>query len=196
MLAADWVTISALAAARGRWLAGLGRPPLVSRPRRPALGTELRGVHYLEVGTRDLAQRVQLVVRPALVRRAADVPVRAVVRDDHPVALERDQDDSRLAWEAADVEARLQADAQAHRRQIGVGERARVVAGRVDVRAAGVLDGEAERVVDDAALGLVVAREAGEDRQAGRVGRGPARRPELVRAQAPGRSRPGAPAAL
>ena len=55
--------------------------------------------------------------------------------------------------------------------------------------------GEAERVVDRARRDLVVAREAGEDRQAGGVGRGPAGRAELVRAQVPDRARAGRPAA-
>ena len=85
-------------------------------------------------------------------RRAADVPVGAVVGDDHPVALQRVEHDPRLARERPDVEARLQADAQAHRRQVRVGERARVVPGGVEVGAARPLDGEAERVVDHAAL--------------------------------------------
>ena len=50
-------------------------------------------------------------------------------------------------------------------------------------------------MVDRAARDLVVAREAGEDRQAGRVGRRPARRSEPVRPQVPDRARAGVPAA-
>ena len=71
----------------------------------------------------------------------------------------------------------------------------RVVARRVDVRPPRARRREAERVVDHAARDLVVAREAGEDRQPGGVGRRPARGPQLVRAQAPDRARAGRPAA-
>ena len=96
-------------------------------------------------------QRVQLVVRPLRARRAADVPVRAVVGDDHPVLLQRLEHDPRLAREAGDRVALLQAEAHPHRRQVGIGLVAREVARRPDVGAAGVLDGEAQRVVDPAA---------------------------------------------
>ena len=160
-----------------------------TRPDGRARSVELRGVDDLEVEPGDAAQRVQVVVRPARVGSAADVPVRAVVGDDHPVALERGEHDPRLAREARDREARLQAHAQAHRRQVGVGEVARVVPRRVDVGAARALDGEAQRVVDHAARDLVVAGEAGQDRQARGVGRRPARGPHPVRA-AGSRSRP------
>src|SRR3954470_24277272 len=50
-------------------------------------------------------------------------------------------------------------------------------------------------MVDHAAPGLVPAREAGEDGQACRVGRRPAGRPNVVRAQAPGRAGPRVPPA-
>jgi hypothetical protein len=53
---------------------------------------------------------------------------------------------------------------------------------------------EPQRMVDDSALRLVPAGQAREDRQAGGVGRCPGRRPNVVRAQAPGRARPGVPA--
>ena len=82
------------------------------------------------------AEAVQVVVRPARIGRARDVPGRAVVGEDHPVALERLEHDARLRREAADVEARLEPDAQAHRRQRRVVRVARVVARRVDVGAA------------------------------------------------------------
>ena len=45
-------------------------------------------------------QRVQLVVVPARVRGAGDVPRRAVVGQEHPVALEGGEDDPRLRPEA------------------------------------------------------------------------------------------------
>src|SRR4051812_12413178 len=81
---------------------------------------ELRCVDHLEVRALHLAERVELVVVPASVRRAGDVPGRPVVREDHPVALERHQHGARLLWEAAHVEARFQAQALPHRRKIRV----------------------------------------------------------------------------
>ena len=94
-----------------------------------------------------------------------------------------------------DVDARLQPHAQAHRRQRRVVGRRRVVARRIDVRAPRARRGEAQRVVDRAARDLVVAREAGEDRQPGRVRRRPAGRAERVRAQVPDRAGARRPAA-
>ena len=93
-------------------------------------------------------------------RRAADVPVRAVVGDDHPVLLQRLEDDPRLPREARDRIALLQAEAHPHRRQVRVGLVAREVPRRPDVGAACVVDGEAERVVDPALRHVLVAREA------------------------------------
>ena len=127
--------------------------------------------------------------------RAADVPVRAVVGEDHPVRLQRLEHDPRLLREARDVDARLQPHAQAHRRQRRVGRVRRVVPRGVDVRLPRPRRGEAQRVVDDAARDLVVAREPGEDRQPGGVGRRPARGPQRVRAEIPDRTRAGLPAA-
>src|SRR5205823_669564 len=111
------------------------------------------------------------------------------------VALQRNQDDARLARVRTHVEARLEADAQAHRREVRVGQAAGEVPRWIDVCAARALNREPERVVDHAAARLVVAREAGKDRQAGRVRGCPACRSDLVRAQAPGRTGPGVPAA-
>ena len=91
---------------------------------------------------------------------------------------------------------RLQPHAQPHRRQRRVGGVARVVAGRVDVGLPRALDGEAQRVADHAGRRVAVpAREPGQDRQPGRVGRRPAGRAERVRAEVPDRTRSGRPAA-
>ena len=65
----------------------------------------------------------------------------------------------------------------------------------VDVRAPRPRGGEPQRVVDDAARDLVIAREAGKNRQAGRVRRRPPGRPHRVRAQVPDRARACRPAA-
>ena len=73
--------------------------------------------------------------------------------------------------------------------RFGLGQVARVVARRVDVGAPRALDRHAQRVVDDAALDLVPAREAGEDREPRGVGGRPAGRAQPVRARG-SRSRP------
>ena len=85
---------------RGRGLphraaGGRVRPAAGRRGRGETRGRGLGQGRSLEVSTTSksepvhAAERVQVVVRPARVGRAADVPVRAVVGDDHPVALER-----------------------------------------------------------------------------------------------------------
>ena len=61
--------------------------------------------------------------------------------------------------------------------------------------AARLLDREAERVVDPSPRDVLVAGEPGEDRQPGGVGRRPAGRAQLVRAEVEDRARPRAPAA-
>ena len=48
-------------------------------------------LHDLEVRSFDRAKRVQIVVAPARIGRAADVPVRSVVRDNHSVLFQRAQ---------------------------------------------------------------------------------------------------------
>ena len=169
--------------------------PVGAGPHRPDATAQLRPVDDLEGRAGDAVKRVQLVVRPLRARRAAQVPVRAVVGDDHPVLLQRLEHDPRLAREAGDRIALLQAEAHSHRRQVGIGLVAREVACGPDVGAARVLDGEAQRVVDPAAGDVLVTCEAGEDREAGRVGRRPAGRPELVRAEVEDRARAGPPAA-
>ena len=68
------------------------------------------------------------------------------------------------------------------------------MAGRPDVRAARLGDGDAERVVDPAPRDVLVAGEAGEDRQACGVGGRPAGGAKAVRAEAPDRARAGRPA--
>ena len=66
----------------------------------------------------------------------------------------------------------------------------------MDPGVAGALDGDADRVFDVAGGGLVVADEAGEDRQAGGVGRGPAVGAAGGGAQVPGGPRVGVPVRL
>lgn len=137
-----------------------------------------------------------LVVR-ARVGRAGDEPARAVVGDDHPVALERPEDRARLVPVAAGPEGAPEPQPQAHRRERRVGGARREVARGVDVGGLGAADGEAQFVADRARADLVVAGEAREDRQRRRVGRGPAGRAPAVGAEVPagaGRRAPPSPA--
>ena len=83
------------------WLERVGRHgrPMVRHATR---GTRLRSVDQprrvddLEVTTGDDVQLVHHVVVEVRIAHAADVPGRAVVGQDHPVALERVRDDPRL----------------------------------------------------------------------------------------------------
>ena len=98
---------------------------------------------------------------------------RALVGEHQPVALEGAHDRQRRAAIGRFVEARPQAPARAVGRRREVGRGAAVRGGRL-VGAAGAREREAQRVADRAARGLVVAQQAGEDRQARR------RRPSVV----------------
>jgi len=136
------------------------------------------------------AKAVQVVVLPGRIGGTADVPVRAVVGQDHPVALERGEDHPRLGAEAADIHRSLEPHPQAHGRQVGRGVAACVVPGRVEMRLAGGGEGEAEGMVDHPGGHLVVAGQSGQDRQPGGVGAGPAVRTQGIGAEIP--DRPGA----
>ena len=127
--------------------------------------------------------------------RAADEPVAAVVGDDHPVLLERVEHDARLAGERRHVEARLESQAQPHRREVGVGARRRVVRRRVQIGLLRLRHREAQRVVDVTARHLVVADETREDREPGGVGRRPPFGPQRVRREIEHRAGVGRPTA-
>ncbi len=109
------------------------------------------------------------------------------------MALQRLQDYPRLRREIRRVEAGPQAEARAHRRGSAAARAAVAVACRVHVRVVQGLGGEADRMVDLTPLDLVVANQAGQDRQPRRVGRGPAPRPEVVHTEVPDRARAGPP---
>ena len=64
-------------------------------------------LHDLEGATGYPLQLVEVVVVPALVARAGEEPVGAVVGDDQPVVLHRQSDRAGSAAEAAEAVARL-----------------------------------------------------------------------------------------
>ncbi len=172
------------------------RPDRIAATARRRTAVDQPGrVDDLEVPAGDDVELVHDVVVEARVARAADVPGRAVVGEDHPVALERLGDGPGVGREARRVIRRLEPDAQPHRRERRRGRVAGVVAGRIDVGLAGAVGREPQRVADRPGGDLVVADETGQDRQAGRIGARPAGRPEGVGAQVPGRAAPGVPAA-
>src|SRR5215216_1053700 len=82
-------------------------PPYLPAPPAPlAVRSDDRlglALYDLEGIARDRLQLVEAVVVPAAVRRARDEPVRAVVRVDDPVVLERPGDHERLAAEVRQV---------------------------------------------------------------------------------------------
>src|SRR4051812_9350076 len=68
------------------------------------------GADDLEIAPPNESElRDEFVIVPALVGRAGDVPVRAVVRDEHAVRLHRPQDHLQVRREAANRETRLEA---------------------------------------------------------------------------------------
>ena len=112
---------------------------------------------------------LEVVVVPAGRRCALEEPVAAVVGDDEAVALHRLGDHPRLAGQPADVEARPSAaaacpSAAASGRSLRRGE----VGGRQDEAALGLRERDPDRVADLARGDLVVAHQAGQDRQARR----------------------------
>src|SRR3954453_6517384 len=79
-------------------------------------------------------QLVEVRVVPLRGRGAGDVPGAAVVGDDHPVGLQRLEDHERLPVEMSERVARLQAQAQSHRREGGGVGRGSAVSGEGKVR--------------------------------------------------------------
>ena len=75
---------------------------------------------------------------------------------------------------ATDVVAGLETQPQAHGRQVRVGGVASVMRRRIDVGRLRLLHGEAQSMVDGARVHLLVAHQAGQNGQTGRVGRRPA----------------------
>src|SRR4051812_20160789 len=100
----------------------------------------------LEGAARDRLQLIQVLVLPTAVAAAAEVPVGAVVGDDHPVVLEGYGDSARWAAEAAQPVARLEAEPSAHRRGIGARGVPGAVGGGVDPGVAGAVEGDSNRV--------------------------------------------------
>ena len=169
---------------RRRWRAGDG----VRRARNLQAGH----VDRLERRAGNRLQRVQVGVVPAGVGRAAHEEGRAVVREHHPVLLERAQDHLVLRREAADVVARLEPEPGAHGR-VARTTAARLVARRPDVRIGRSRRREADHVVDLARGHLVVADEPGQDRQARSIAGRPSERTHRVRVEIPRRTGPGCP---
>ena len=129
-------------------------------------------LHDLERATRNLLQLIEVVVVPARVRSALEEPVRAVVGVDQAIALQGRGDHRRLAGEGGGVVGGLEPETQPHRRGVGRVRIAGAVGGGADPGVAGRFERDPHRVVDHTRLDLVEAEEAGEDRQAGGVGRG------------------------
>ena len=117
-------------------LLGASRPGATPPERRAAAQRPLRRPRV------STTSKSRPVIRPRpcrssssqpAVRRAGHVPGRAVVGQDHPVALQGDEHGARLRPEPGQRHRRLQPHAQPHRRQRRVGRVAGGVARGVDV---------------------------------------------------------------
>src|SRR5664280_327585 len=105
--------------------AAAGRRPQTRAPAEPrpsflqprSAVAQAAGVYDLEIGSGQILDLVELVVIPATVWHAGDIPGGAVVGQDHAVALEGSQNDLGVRPEARDVDRSLEPDAKAHRRQ-------------------------------------------------------------------------------
>src|SRR5689334_1610807 len=148
---------------------------------------------YLEGAAGNALQLIEVLVVPAAVATAAEEPVGSVVGDDHAVALERFGDHAGAAAEAAEPVARPEPQARPHRRRACARRVAGAVRGGMEPSVPGAVEGDADRVFEVARGDLVIADEAGEDRQPGGIGRGPRVRPAGARAQVPARARVGIP---
>src|SRR2546429_9288538 len=81
-----------------------------------------RQLDHFERAERHRLDLVQIVVVPPRIRRAgeADESIARLVDEEHPIALQRGEDDAGGAGEAPDGETRLQAHAGAHRGRVGI----------------------------------------------------------------------------
>src|SRR5262245_14677626 len=105
-------------------------PSAQLRPRRPPsveldalLRHDLPQLNKFEVPAFDPLQGREFLVVPTRVGCPGHEPVPAIVSHQHPVLLQRGQNDPGHRWEARDVITRFQPDAHAHRREAGVDER-------------------------------------------------------------------------
>jgi hypothetical protein len=77
-------------------------------PQAPGFMTSLRydraHLHDLEIRAFDCAERMQLAIVPSRIGRAAYVPVRAVVGDDHSILLHRAENYLHRRRESLDVD--------------------------------------------------------------------------------------------
>ena len=126
--------------------------------------------HLEVVGGQSAERRIEHIVVPAPVHRPADVHVGAVVRDDQAVPFHRAEDPLHVRRERGDILARLQAQTRAERWRAAGGAGAMRRRPHVTVRGT---RGDAEGVPDLTGRHLVVAHEAGKDRETGGVGRRP-----------------------
>lgn len=136
------------------------------------MGVVFGGEDDFEVGTFDFSE-FGVEVGHAGVGGGGDGPGEAVVGDEHAVAFEGGDDCFRVRREFGVVEIGAEAEAFSHAGEGGVFIVAGEVSGGVGVGATGFAEGDAEGVVDDAALEFVETDDGGEDGETGGVGGGP-----------------------
>ncbi|MBV6497749.1 MAG: hypothetical protein JFAIHJKO_02900 [Pyrinomonadaceae bacterium] len=125
-----------------------------------------RRVNDLKVRTFDTRERTKFFVVPERIVRAGDVPIRAVVGEDHPVFLHRTKDNADILAErrVVHIEARLQADAKSHRRCVRIRRATCAMRRGINVHLPCNACREAECMADLAGENFVAANESGEDR--------------------------------
>src|SRR6185369_11717447 len=137
----------------------------------------------LEIGAVDQAQFVKVVVIPARIGRAGNVPRGSIVGQHHAVFLKRSQDHLVRRREARDVETGAQAEARAHRRVLRAGQAGRIVASRPYEGSLRLRYREADGVANFSGGDLVVTQQPGKNREARGIRGGPSGGTQGVREQ-------------
>src|SRR6185295_3310721 len=164
-----------------------------------SLGADRPVLHHLEVASGDGPEGPGLRVGEAGVGCPGEPEARAaaIVGDEHPVLLERPEDDLHPPAEAGDVDVALQPDAQPHRGAIRAHRARSGGMGRgPDEPLLAVAHHEPEGVGDVPRVDLVPADQAREDGEAGGVGGGPAEGPGVVGPEVPLRAVGSVPGAI
>src|SRR5215471_2995826 len=104
---------------------------------------------------------MQVVVIEARVRSSADVPVRAVIREDQSVMLHGMSNDKSLWAKAREVGSHFQTNTQAHGKRVA--RIARIMPRWIDMGIERIMHGKAQRVIDQPGLHLIITNQSGKN---------------------------------
>ena len=131
--------------------------------------------HDFKLAPFDFADGGEFVMNPAIIGCSADVPVTAVVGQNHAVSFESFKDDFGGTREFACVKAGFQSNAHPHGRKVFTFVWTGEVGGRWHISMAGFFDSEAQGVGEFLrAADFIIASQTGHDGQSSRIGTGPA----------------------